>query len=1602
MTKAKDARGLETHRAGSGNRFLLYHHSNHCSMPAKKNDTKMQSLTPAPAPDSTSSVPQSQQSAGASTQPAQTAGQSNSQSNGQSNQAQPETPKAQGMSTPEGGYPEKSEIGQGNPNVSLSPQGTETSRKDGIGANAPQQELPNGAAVRQGPNGPMHKHPGYEDSAGHLKWHPVSQRHGRGTEQMHADAGLGADGLGSTPEMRMAVGANMKEGGGLVKPPSTAEKHPIATVGAHAGLAALETIANTAGKGMSAVTNFTRAVLSGNPLSPASSLLADTFDGMASVKQSLDNTYRKYGIDPGADMASIKDTVRGGMASKQIEAQNAGYQRAFNNIDQKLADIAGSPDADISQLGANQLDLYYQTLSEDADRLLQDYNDAREKGTLTPEMQRAYDAEIEVYASAFGVIAKQGEANKKKYSELARDLKAQRASERAKVREQQEKEKQALAARHKEAYDMAVAEGDFATKVMYDLGDKYYDAEKTQNGVLVDSALRAKYEKTLQDKIDSGAYSPEETQSMQARLDASKVYSHNQKLKEKKQKRTTSMERDWGADDLNVVDTIYDQNNALGRTNKHGVVVGDKISPRLHNDLYTAAMDRVEALKANGMSEEEALKDSEVRRALTASRLQEWTYDTYKVIPELTRIPQATLDEKGKTIEDVDAAKREIYDKYNELMDKYSFVTDDPKSWNGALPTSQDRTDFKRLVDQTRREFGIWKEKKSKGETADSIEKPAPQEAQEKPVEIWLSEPKGQTPTGQRIQSRDTGNVYEPQQLEVAAGKVFSGGRNNAQTQMLVKFMETAPGINEKDNLSNPSPGQRREIIVKWPDAIRELKSENNPNSDAVANEMTKYLDFVYQDQAWRDILSTTRNGDPQLNQKYAGYNDFLEEAHRNLADPDTGEINLDDLPDINTRKAAIKAEYSNITPQNVGKPVKTEEEQAENVEYQAETSENPDEQAEIPEETPENEVKLNFSGLSTADLEKYHSELYSRFEELSKKESEGTISEAELEEGLKIQAYLQGTSAELRNRYAESDENEQESVENPAKIDENAPKNTEKIDKIDPENTEKIDENAFKTDEKIDENAENSQEKGKLPQTYDELIETLNSKSKKKKGIQLKDLSDRELEILNNNYLKEMQKYPKGQSVKVVYDEEEAGDEDLDEETRKKKRKWHSEVEDPVQYVKFGLLNTQHKKVKAELKRRGNAKIKQEKLEEAIDEGRKREEGEKGKFEVDTKEFESPKQTVSKTAHTDPFIPKGLAEPQDASWEHIKNKKKDYAAIANVALRYDPTGHDYPIIPEDADMNGVKMEITIQKMQEATMSLRKYLAQTAFSIGDGEMEDAAYTSKNPWQTAEEFCEKYEQSSPESVKDLRQRISDSYDAIREQFEKETGKKAISHRQAQAERRANEQASKERESEEVKSEPKEVPMPDQEALDRETQIERINNIGEGIISGIDKLASKAREMPKAGWTNQELNDRRTEIRGAQQNARKWLKYFKNSDLPYDKKMEMMQRVSQVYTAVMNNYIYKSVSLENLDFNALPNELRKSFANEFDKMTVHLAGYASLHPDIVPGHTVASTVDIMLRSPELLNDNYHRYVSEVVGGFRRRVETMLYESLTGEQN
>ena len=215
------------------------------------------------------------------------------------------------------------------------------------------KELPSGAAVRQGPDGPMHRHPGYPAGATGkggsvpMKWHPVSQKHGsdRATMQMHQQAGLGKDGLGGNAAMRQSVGANMDLGGGLIQAPKegvmgSATGSLAGTIGKYAGLALLEGFAH-AGDAFSLAGRFMDAVLSGKPLSPASTLLAGTLDGMGKVSQSLNTVNQRYGIDPGVDLAAVKDTVRGGAAQAERDALNAGYTRACDTVDRLAHDITG-------------------------------------------------------------------------------------------------------------------------------------------------------------------------------------------------------------------------------------------------------------------------------------------------------------------------------------------------------------------------------------------------------------------------------------------------------------------------------------------------------------------------------------------------------------------------------------------------------------------------------------------------------------------------------------------------------------------------------------------------------------------------------------------------------------------------------------------------------------------------------------------------------------------------------------------------------------------------------------------------------------------------------------------------------------------------------------------------------------------------------------------------------------------------------------------------------------------------------------------------------------------------------------------------------------
>ena len=1682
VTTAKDARGLETHRAGSGNRFLLYHHCHQGNMPKKKNDTRMQSLTvtPAPRPEPSES-PSPESDAGTSTPPAPAGGQSTSQP-----QSQPQEQRPQGMSGPVGGYPETSNIGRGGDQEQPQEQTLEvtgeapraegqTTLSGGQDASAgqgdsTQSSLPNGAAVRQGPKGPMHKHPGYQDAAGHLKWHPVSQKHGRGTAQMHEQAGLGSDGLGSTPEMRMAVGANMSEGGGLMEPPRTG-KQVATSVAAHAGLTALEALTTATGKGMSAVTNFTRAVLSGNPLSPAASLLADTFDAMGSVKRSVDSTYERYGIDPGADMASINGTIRGKLASKQVEALNTGYNRALDNIDNRAMEVMGyghtdGTPPDLTEMGPAQLDLYYQTLSEDADNLLREYNDARERGTLTPEMQRAYDAEIEVYASAFGAIEKQGEANKKKYQGLAKELRAQRASERARVREQQEAERRAREARNNARYVQAMQSGDYATQVFFEQSPKNYDAEVNQDGVPINPQIRSRYMRTLQDKIESQQYTDAENASMQARLDACREYTRRKKFEEKQEAHRRIAENDYSGK-INLVDTVLNETNALGRdgkVNQYGVVEGDKLSPKTGMALRNAAERRVRALTqremeihaANGnpISEAQARQiaeqDTEYRRAMAASYLEDWTYDRQRLESELTHIPYQKLLDRNKTLADVDPAQRNIRDLYDEMASLYSINLDD---FQGDIPTEEDRAKFKEAVDVTRRDFGIWRPKKetaqtppTDGEAKDVEPKPVLENTIE-PTKLWVQPPNGMTPTGQRIQFGPKTREYSSDEINVTAGRTLQGQRTYAQSLMVAKFRDDNPNANASFNMSKPSTAMRERVMNNWPAVIEKLQSSNDPMEAEVAKEMSKYLQFTRETEAWAQFIREAPAGSDERKARKREFENYLNGMGKDWADHQEGgidlddistveenlqdlrdiyapfededELNLDDISDEELDSALDKLyELANNLADEAGDNPTDEQVQQYN-EYVAsinafeaelerrgggndesgnETDETDEESGEIPPDEPENDenhgkpLVVGKGNRLPDDLADWYMGLGVDFDDYSDDE----LAEIGWNASKELTDMLNGAKPvppseieninvppELRQRYEDlyytaktasniltERKNRAETPEIPEKTVENEVETPENPEETEPENPEK-------TDEKEVVLPEYSRYLRDL--TRDQLLSI--TTPEQMAGINIskgcladESLSTSDLETISSRYHKVIQKLIQDGANSTVADKE-----------------GKLSPAKPELKKQLNTITTRYNRINEEIGKRKKAQRAEDELRIKVANQRKKEEHEienKSRDALKAEErAENERKRQDKTSHTAPFELKGLNEPLDVRWDAIKDKTKDSPESAEAAIRYDPTGQDKPIIPEGVDIDSESIGKTLSRMREATMSLRKYLAVMAQNAGDDELATKVYESENPWEVVKDFTAKYGENSPEAVKDLMDRVGDSYDVIRIQFNHEVDPDVIT-------KNLNEQERKNNLRNRTDSSP-----PQREPLEDKVQKERLNSAGAGVYANVEKLANTAiGAINKKGLEAREANTRRTEVISARNDAQREIGACIESDLPYEEKMEQIQAIADKYKGIMDDFIAKSFSLDDIDFSALPNELQKAFRSEFNHMRVLLAGYACMYPNIVPGHTVESTVDVMLRHPETLEKSHREYAEDNLALFRDRVETMLYEYLT----
>lgn len=1684
VTKAKDARGLETYRAGSGNRFLLYHHCHQGNMPKKKNDTRMQNLTvtPAPRPEPPES-PDPPGDAGTSTPSAPSGEQSGSQT--QTPEPQPQEQRPQGMSGPVGGYPETSNIGRGGDQAEQSQEQTQEQPQEaagevpraegqstpsggaetdaGTGDNSTQSSLPNGAAVRQGPKGPMHKHPGYQDAAGHLKWHPVSQKHGRGTAQMHEQAGLGRDGLGSTPEMRMAVGANMSEGGGLMEPPKTGTQ-VASSIAAHAGLTALEALTTAAGKGMSAVTNFTRAVLSGNPLSPASSMLADTFDAMGSVKRSIDSTYEKYGIDPGADMASVQDTIRGRLASRQVEAQNTGYNRALDNIDSRAMEVMGyghtdGTPPDLTEMGPAQLDLYYQTLSEDADNLLREYNDARERGTLTPEMQRAYDAEIEVYASAFGAIAQQGEANKKKYQGLAKELRAQRASERAKAREAQEQAKRDKEAKNNARYVRAMQSGDYATQVFFEQNPKNYDAEVNQDGVPINPQIRSRYMRTLQDKIESQQYTDAENASMQARLDACREYTRKKKFEEKQEAHRRIAENDYSGN-INLVDTVLNETNALGRdgkVNQYGVVEGDKLSPKTGMALRNAAERRVRALTqremdihaANGnpISEAQARQiaeqDTEYRRAMAASYLEDWTYDRQRLESELTHIPYQKLLDRNKTLADVDQAQRDIRALYDEMASQYSINLDD---FQGDIPTEEDRARFKQAVDVTRRDFGIWRPKKEAAQTPPtdgkarvSLAEPEPESVPEnlvEPTQLWVQSPNGMTPTGQRIQFGKNTQEYSPDEINITAGRTLQGQRTYAQSLMVAKFRDDNPNANANYNMSKPSIAMREQVMNNWPAVIEEMQSSNDPMKAEVAKEMSKYLNFTRETEAWAQFIREAPAGSDERKVRKREFENYLSGMGSDWANYQEDGINLDDMASVEENLQDLRDTYAPF------------------------------------EDEGEDEDELNLDDLSDEELDSKLDELYELANAIADEAGDDPTDE-QTQQYDEYVSYINAFEAELARRKGETDDSDEETVEETDESDEA----DEESDEIPPDEAE-IDENQGKplvvgkgnrlpddlaewymgldvdfedySDEELAEigwnaskeltdmlngakpvppsEVENTNVPPELRQRYEDLYHTAKTASniltERKNRVETPEIPEKtdEKEVVLPKFSRYKRDLTRDQLLAITTPEQMLGlnisesclaDESLsisDLETIASR--YHKVIQKLIQdganstvadkegklspakpelKKRLNTITTRWNRISKEVGKRKKAQRREAELKIKVDNQRKKEERELERKSQDALRdaihAENEAKRKDAKSHTAPFTLEGLNEPQDVRWDAIRNETKDSPESAEAAMRYDPTGQDKPIIPEGVDIDSNSIGKTLSRMREATMSLRKYLAVMAQNAGDEDLAAKVYESDNPWEVVGDFVSKYGENSPEAIKDLMGRVDDSYDVIRVQFKHEVNPAVIAKNLKEQERKNN-QANRTN-----------SPPPSREPLEDKVQKERLNSAGAGVYANVEKLANNAiGVINKKGLEAKEANDRRVEIISARNEAQREIGACIRSDLPYEEKMEQIQAIADKYEGIMDDFIAKSFSLDDIDFSVLPDELQKAFRSEFNHMRVLLAGYACMYPNIVPGHTVESTVDIMLRHPETLEKSHREYAEDNLSLFRDRVETMLYEYLT----
>lgn len=837
---------------------------------------------------------------------AQNASQSGSQGqqqtppqNASQNTPSPQQGQPQGMSTPQGGYPKTSDIGK-----------------------PKEQRTPQGATIREGPDGvPLHKHPGYPPGSPApgkpMKEHEATQKHGsdRKTMRMHESAGLGKDGLGGSPAMRRAVGAGPEE----YKPQTTGEIFEetmprTALAGRFAGLAALgalEGFGDMAGRGMKAANRLIQAVLSGNPLSPASTMLTETLNGIGAIDDSIRSTYDKYGVTMGVDPASLKDTVKGRQLQRDIELQSDGYNTALTTIDDIISNVAG-PDAlgpngeapSLESLGAHQLDAVYKQMSDASDRLIDAYYDAKAKGTLSDDDEKRIMAALEVYQRGFDTISQQGDANAKRYREQAKAIRAERSFTRQQEAEakraEAERKRLANAERLQEARD----NGDFASEVLFNMGDKYYDEEVTADGVPVRDGVRQRYENELEDRIESGNYTPEETASMEARLNRCREYGKQKAMDVQRRKHEGLMTYDFSDPDYDGVDHALVLNNALGRagTDQFGTVGGDKMSPKIHLTLKDNAkslekvlieqnMPVAEAevmrevltmLRNNGLTDDDlrhprvqriidaqvrmrapyrarrmAHENDELQRIATAAAVQEWRYNKDFLLKQLDpkRLNLRYLDENGLTLADAAEAEDEVRELYDTMAGEHRFMKDANGDWSRRVPTAKEMDSFTRQLDAIREKFGIKKNRFGGTQSGNNANVVPPRTGG------------GGTGGGQQ-QGQGQGQAGAGQAGAGPVGGGQTGGQTGGQAPFITAFGQrfTKPQIIKifganplgKPYISEPTPAQAMNAVAFAqinPTAVKKGRNMMLLSPQAMNRVLDQYPDMIDEMEASGDPI---------------------------------------------------------------------------------------------------------------------------------------------------------------------------------------------------------------------------------------------------------------------------------------------------------------------------------------------------------------------------------------------------------------------------------------------------------------------------------------------------------------------------------------------------------------------------------------------------------------------------------------------------------------------------------------------------------------------------------------------------------------------------